>query len=176
MLILTGASGTGKTIVAQALATARSDVKMIFFDSIGVPDAGEMAAFGPEQWQRATTIEWTKRLAPLVTSHQSVLFEGQMRLAFIHEALAAAGIANARILLFDCDDAVRVDRLTHERRQPELANEQMLRWASYLREEATRAGSQIVDTGRLSIGENVARVSRYLPPTRSAGESAMKLS
>jgi hypothetical protein len=138
-----------------------------FFDSIGVPSAEIMATYtgdyGPGGgWQRAMTMEWMQRIAPLLNSGKMVLFEGQMRIAFIEEAIAAAGIRNARIVLLDCSDSVRAARLTHDRRQPDLANENMMRWGRFLREEAKRRGYEILDTGSIPFTSSVDQLIAYL--------------
>lgn len=167
LLILTGASGVGKTTLARAVQRADDSCKVFFFDSIGVPSAEVMATFGTGHqpggsWQRAMTLQWMERLAPIVHSGQSVLFEGQMRIAFIREALAAQKMANARIILVECCDVVRASRLTHDRKQPELANENMTGWARYLHEEAIRDGCEILDTGTALISEEVEQIRSYL--------------
>jgi hypothetical protein len=82
-------------------------------------------------WQRAMTMEWMQRIVPLLNSGKMVLFEGQMRIAFIEEAIAAARITNARIVLIDCCDSARAARLTHDRQQPDLANENMMGWDGF---------------------------------------------
>jgi len=46
-----------------------------------------------------------------------------MRIAFIQEALHINRIENAHIVLVDCDDATRTERLRIERSQHELANQ-----------------------------------------------------
>jgi hypothetical protein len=74
------------------------------------------------------------------------LFEGQMRIAFIREALACCSLDEARIILIDCNDEVRETRLRQERAQPELAHRRMRNWASYLREEARAADIEVLDT------------------------------
>jgi hypothetical protein len=138
-----------------------------FFDSIGVPSAEIMATYAGDYgpgggWQRAMTIEWMQRIAPLLHSGKTVLFEGQMRIAFIEEAIAAAGITNARIVLIDCSDSVRTARLTHDRRQPELANEDMMNWGRFLREEAKQRGYEIFDTGSIPFNSSVDHLIAYL--------------
>ncbi len=138
-----------------------------FFDSIGIPSAQVMATyagdFGPGGgWQRAMTMEWMQRIAPLLNSGKTVLFEGQMRIAFIEEAIVAAGITNARIVLIDCSDSVRATRLTRDRQQPDLANENMMRWAHFLREEAKRGSHEILDTGSIPFSSSVDRLIAYL--------------
>ncbi len=162
LLILTGASGSGKTTLAKALGGARPEIHVAFFDSVGVPGAEEMATLGADQWQRATTLRWITELKPALAAGRKVLFEGQMRIAFTKEALATASLADARILLVDCDDWVRIDRLIHGRRQPELADETMMDWASYLRQESGQFGCEVLDTGKLTIAESVALMSGYL--------------
>jgi hypothetical protein len=75
-----------------------------------------------------------------------LLFEGQTRFSFLAEgAAAAAGLAYLPILV-DCDDDTRSRRLKFERLQPELANDGMMNWASYLRREARELGHPILDT------------------------------
>ena len=113
-------------------------------------------------WQRAMTMEWMQRIVPLLTTGKKVLFEGQMRIAFIEEAIAAAGITSARIILIDCSDSVRAARLTHDRRQPDLANENMMAWGRFLREEAKRGSYEILDTGSVPFHATVNDLIAYL--------------
>ena len=167
LLILTGASGSGKTTLAQAVQAALPICEVKFFDSIGVPSAEIMATYAGDYgpgggWQRAMTMEWMKRIAPLLDSGKVVLFEGQMRIAFIEEALASAEITRARIVLLDCSDSVRAARLTHDRKQPELGNENMMRWGRFLRDEAEERGYEILDTGAVPFCSSVERLIAYL--------------
>src|SRR5947209_19032421 len=109
LIVLTGASGSGKTTLANALASQYgSQLDALSFDSIGIPPVEEMIPeFGSgEAWQRAKTMEWMKRIAG-IKGGSSVLFEGQMRLGFIHEALTFANSPSSRIVLFDLGDEPR---------------------------------------------------------------------
>jgi adenylate kinase family enzyme len=167
LLILTGASGAGKTTLAHAVQESLPNCEVRFFDSIGVPSAEIMATYdgdyGPGGgWQRAMTTEWMQRIAPLLKSEKKVLFEGQMRIAFIEEAIAATGITNAHIVLVDCSDAVRTARLTHDRNQPDLANENMMSWGRLLRKEARQKGYEILDTGSIPFNGIVDHLIEYL--------------
>jgi hypothetical protein len=168
LVILTGASGSGKTTLALAIQQRNlSNCEVLFADSIGVPSPEAMRAYGSGYqpggaWQRAMTVEWMERIEAYLHAGASVLFEGQMRIAFIHEALAVSGIAGAHIILIDCDDATRRVRLHNDRNQPELANADMMAWSRYLRDEATQAGCEILDTGLIPLNECQDRIARLL--------------
>jgi hypothetical protein len=105
-----------------------------------------------EQWQRRRTIEWIGRIKTESLCRAPVILDGQARQAFVDEACAIAGVSHYRIILFDCEDVVREHRLI-ARGHPELANNQMVNWARYLRDEASRRGDPIIDTTRLTIEE-----------------------
>ena len=167
LVILTGASGSGKTAIAETIEEHYPSIKVFRFDTIGVPSPEVIATFGTGHmpggaWQRAMTLQWLERIAPIVAAGQRVLFEGQMRIAFIREALSASNIENARILCVECDDSTRTRRLIHDRLQPELANESMLGWSRYLHREALEAGCEILDTTNLSLAESVSHVLSIL--------------
>jgi hypothetical protein len=167
LVIMTGASGSGKTAIAKTIELHHPSITVFRFDTIGVPSAAVMATFGTGDqpggaWQRAMTLQWLERIAPLVAAGQTVLFEGQMRIAFIQEALATSGIENAHIVCVECDDSTRSRRLTQDRLQPELADESMMDWSRYLHQEAVEAGWQILDTTHLSLRDSVRAVLRIL--------------
>ncbi len=108
------------------------------------------------------TLQWTENIAPLLKTGHNVLFEGQMRIAFIQEALALQGITDARILCVECDDATRICRLTRDRLQPELASDSMLGWSHYLHQEAVATECDILDTTHMSLEESVKAVLSLL--------------
>lgn len=167
LIVLTGASGAGKTTLAAGIQEMDlQNLKVLFFDSIGIPSAAELDAFGTGHqpggaWQRQATMDWMDRIAAMLRAGESVLFEGQMRIAFIQEAIAASRIANARILLIDCADDCRISRLT-DRGQPHLANPDMMNWSQYLRAESQEMGCEILDTGVLILAECLERLKSYL--------------
>jgi dephospho-CoA kinase len=173
LLILTGASGSGKTAIAKAVEAIDPPVARVrHFDSVGVPSAEEMISLcgSIENWQRAMTHEWLKRLCTESASEgQPILFEGQMRLQFIFEALQANRIIDACVLLVDCDDEVRSHRLAMNRRQADLATPTMMQWARYLREEAKQRGVKILDTSGAERTASVAKVLEELSAQRHLG-------
>ena len=172
LVILTGASGSGKTAIAEAIRIGRPDLAdVLHFDSIGVPPPEERLAWGSDgAWQQAMTLHWMERIAAMRGGPRPVLFEGQMRLAFVREGLLAAGITEARVILVDCDDATRTRRLVTDRAQPELANPDMMIWAEFLRREAKESGCEVLETSHLSLERCVERVYGCLTPAhRNSG-------
>ncbi|NTH64442.1 AAA family ATPase [Agrobacterium rhizogenes] len=165
LVILTGASGAGKTTIAEAIDRGHSpEIDVYYKDRIGVPSVQEMVGrFGSvEGWQRAATFEWTARLSPLLAQGRRVLFEGQSRLSFLAEATEHAGIEAYSCILVDCDDDTRIKRLSIDRGQPDLANPEMMNWARFLRDEASAYGCEILDTSNLTLEQAVERVLREL--------------
>ncbi len=166
LVILTGASGVGKTTIALTIEMEHPSCTVFRFDTIGVPSSEVMGTYGNGHqpggaWQRAMTFQWLERIASVIAKGKSVLFEGQMRIAFIQEALALQNL-QARIILVECDNMTRNARLMFERNQPELANENMSGWSRYLHGEATEAGYKILDTAITPIATSIARVVSYL--------------
>ena len=164
VVILLGASGAGKTTIAEAIASRKPDTVDVFhFDWIGVPALSEMIAdYGsPEGWQRAKTFDWMFRLSAAARRGRHVLFEGQTRFSSVADAAGAAGLSSYVAILVDCDDETRAKRLSMERNQPELADRRMMDWARFLRAEAKSGGYEILDTSSQSVGTSVRRVCRH---------------
>jgi hypothetical protein len=163
-VILTGASGSGKAAISEAIASRYTEsVDVYHFDQLGVPSPEEMVAnYGStEAWQLAKTHEWMVKITANRRTERHVPFEGQMRCSFVLEAAAAAGITEFILILVDCDDATLIRRLTLERlerRQPDLANPIMMSWARYLRIEAHQLHCTIPDTTLLSLEECVKQI------------------
>src|SRR5690348_3519792 len=112
-LIVTGASGAGKTATVRALAARNiPGVQCFHFDSIGVPSPGAMEREhgSGERWQAWATGEWLARLGDLPTEVRVAVLDGQTRPQF---AFDAAGRAPRRthVVLFDCSAEVRDARL-----------------------------------------------------------------
>lgn len=136
LYILIGAAGVGKTTAVKKIDAKRDDIAVCYFDAIGVPSHEEMVReYGsPEEWQRAKTIEWVGRLNESELKERDVILDTQTRPVFVHEACKQHGVRDYKIILFDCEDDVRAERLA-ERGQPELETPDMQNWARYLREQ-----------------------------------------
>jgi len=149
ILVVTGASGSGKTAAVSALAErALPGVRCYHFDAIGVPSREEMDREfgGGEQWQALKTQEWLVRLAADPDGAEVYVLDGQTRPTFVIKAAERSGIDGVRIVLLDCEHSVRHTRLTELRGQSELVNSQMDCWAAYLRGQADALDLPVIDT------------------------------
>jgi len=172
ILVLTGASGAGKTTLVAALgALGMPGVGCYFFDSVGVPSPEEMTRLfgGGEQWQSAMTEQWIARLMRNDDGVRVAVLDGQVRPSVTRDHLERLGARCWRIVLADCGHAERNERLHGPRGQPELATRDMDCWAAYLRGQADALGLHVLDTGRpvdVALAELAALVEEL---GRSAG-------
>ena len=174
-VILTGASGVGKTSIAQKIEDQHPEITVYQGDRIGLPSEEVMATYGPAEGpggplQRGFALYWIGQIAPSLASGRPVLLEAQCRLAFLREALQRHGIVHARVILVECDDGTRDARLMHERLQPELANQDMRNWSRFLHQEAVEAGYEILNTTDMPLEQSTARVLSYLKLPLMNGE------
>jgi hypothetical protein len=72
-------------------------------------------------------------------------------------------MAPPKIVLVDCSDEIRLQRLIADRLRPELATAEMLAWAGHLRREALAGGHGVLDTSDLTLEESVKRVRLCFP-------------
>ena len=156
IVVVTGASGAGKTATVQALeARALPGVRCFHFDSIGVPTEEAMVRDhgGAEQWQAWATNQWITRLASLGEGVRVAVLDAQTRPSTVFAAGGAGGSWRAHVVLLDCSMGVRAARLRGPRGQPELATDRMDTWAAYLRGQADALGLPVIDTSMLTIEE-----------------------
>lgn len=164
-VILTGASGVGKTSIAQMIEDAHPEIAVFQGDRIGLPPEEIMVNYGHTDEpgglaQRAFALYWIGEIALILKAGKPVLLETQCRIAFLHEGLTLHGITTARIILVECSDFARRTRL-HGRGQLELASQQMSSWSRYLRREAEQFGHEILDTSSRTLDASTAHVLSY---------------
>jgi len=173
ILVVTGASGSGKTATVRALeARALSGVRCYYFDAVGVPSPERRGSGSPEGWQAVTTKEWISRLAADPDGAQVYVLDGQTRPSFVRSAVEGIVGAHVRIVLLDCATGVRHARLVGPRGQPELSNSQMDCWAAYLRGQADALNLPVIDTTDLAIDAVVDALAVYVEQVRAERAAA----
>ena len=172
IVVVTGASGVGKTTLVRALEAAGDpSIDCHYFDSIGVPSPEEMVReYGSgDAWQKAMTERWICRLHAETAPGRVAVLDGQTRPTFVRDAFAAAGVARGGMVLVDCDPATRHRRLTGDRGQPELASERMDAWAAYLRGQADALGLPVIDNSG-ALDDSLAQLRAHV--AGAAGRAA----
>jgi len=155
LYFLIGASGVGKTTAASLLENRRKDIKFIYPDKeIIIPAKEEMInIFGSvENWQKDQTVKRVKRIKDEFLDNQPVLIDTQSRFEFIYNACKENKIDDFLVVLFDCEDFIRNERL-NKRGQPQLINQDMDNWANFLREDCKKNNCAIIDTTNLTETE-----------------------
>lgn len=164
IFFIIGASGSGKTTTLKAIERMQlPGFATLYFDSIGVPSLQEMTEDygGPEEWQKVKTAEWISQIRDQFLSSTNILFDGQTRPKFIEEACISENITSYKIILLDCSDEERKRRL-FVRGQKELADENMMNWARYLRTECEQRHCRIIDNTKLNEKETISQLLEYL--------------
>ena len=154
ILVVTGASGSGKTTTVRALeARAPSGVRCYYFDAVGVPPAEvlERESGGLESWQAITTRAWLDRLAANPDGADVYMLDGQTRPSFVRSSVEHVHPTIVRIVLLDCASSARHARLAGPRGQPELSGPRMDSWAAYLRGQADALELPVIETTNLGI-------------------------
>ncbi len=96
LVILTGASGSGKTTIAEAIRLEWADlIDVLHVDRIGVPSVEAMTAGwgSPDAWQRAMTLDWMRRLAESRGQPELASPDMMAWAAFLRREAQAAGCA-----------------------------------------------------------------------------------
>ncbi len=164
LFFLIGASGSGKTTATEELEKqGLVNFKILYFDSIGAPSIEEMEENygGPEEWQKAKTIEWVRIIKKDFLPNAHVLFDGQTRPSFIEQACQINGITDFEVILFDCTNEERKRRLV-DRDQVHLADENMMNWAKYLRKECQDRDYRVIDNTHMKIEQTVTQLLAFL--------------
>jgi dephospho-CoA kinase len=165
IVVVTGASGAGKTAAVGALAARRGGgVECFHFDSIGVPTPEEMERDhgGGERWQASATRAWLEQLDRLSTEIDVAVLDAQTRPSFVFDAAKTLTRRAAHVILLDCEPEVRADRLRGPRNQPDLATPRMDAWAAYLRGQADALELAVIDTSRLTIDDVADQISELI--------------
>ena len=152
ILVLTGASGAGKTTLALKL------------NELGIPgvkgfncDRVKIESGGSDQ-QADVLRYWISHLSEAETGIELAVLDTQIRPHRALEVLHDAAIENAQVVLVDCEPVKRNERLHLARSQPELANPRMDCWAAYLRGQADALKLPIIDTSNDTIDQSLVEL------------------
>ena len=153
ILVLTGASGAGKTTLALKLNDLGiPGVKGFNCDRVKI-ESDEMA-----DPQSDVLRYWISHLSQAETGLELAVLDTQIRPHRALEVLSQAAINYAQIVLVDCEPGKRNERLRIDRGQPELASPQMDCWAAYLRGQADALRLSIIDTSDDSIDKSLVEL------------------
>jgi len=174
MLVVTGASGVGKTTAVRRLeARRRPGTNCFYFDDIGVPtDEMMQREFGSgEAWQADATRRWIARLAKETAAGSVSVLDGQTRPSFLRTALAEVQPIALRIVLMECSSEARNARL-RARGDAELVAARMEPWSAYLRGQADALGLSVIDTTALTVEATADALEAEIEALRAAPERA----
>ncbi len=156
ILVLTGASGAGKTTLALKLnELGIPGVKGFNCDRVKL-DSDEMA--GSADPQADILRYWISHLSKAETGIELAVLDTQIRPHRALEVLSQGAVKYAQIVLVDCDPVKRNERLHIDRGQPDLANPRMDCWAAYLRGQADALRLSIIDTSNDPIDRSLVEL------------------
>jgi RNase adaptor protein for sRNA GlmZ degradation len=164
LLFLTGASGAGKTSTVEKLEQSyKDDIAYIHTDDFGVPSPEEMVRLygGGNGYQRHIFKHWINYCKLHLLDSSAIVIEGSFKPSIIIEGSKEEDILDYKVLLFDCDNSTRTERLTR-RGHPDIATPDMMRYAQILRTEAVDNNIPIVDTTYLTLNDTSDMVMSYL--------------
>lgn len=125
LYFVTGASGSGKTACMAYLDELNNDPKLYDFDDLAT--GGDLGT----AWRQRTTERWLRTAIRHQEEGRDTVICGGAVLGEILACPSAPEVDGIAVCALDCRDLVRVERLRALR--PELATQDMLNWAAWLR-------------------------------------------
>ncbi len=156
VLVITGASGAGKTTLTDALRAQQiAGVVCVQCDRVYDEFPEELKAADGPTIQETILTHWLNHLLKAVEPIELAVLETQIRPHHAQEILARFGVRHQRVLLVECEGESRNARLCGERGQPELATHRMECWAAYLHGQADALRLPVIDTTDVPLADSL---------------------
>jgi hypothetical protein len=139
--LLFGSSGSGKTLVLEALRGRVGGLAVHDFDEVEVPAGADLA------WRHRANEDWVRRALEYQAEAADLLLAGQTPLGELLAAPSASHLEVISACLLDCDDATRVARL--QARGPDWLSRaggtlpDLVNWAGWMRGHAADPRSRV---------------------------------
>lgn len=151
IILITGASGSGKTTILKEVEKIlpKNQVSINYFDDIGVPSFENMIKeYGScENWQEAMTHKWMNKLSK-IKDKKYVFLEGSFNPEFAKNY--------SLLICIHADRNIREQRLLN-RKQPELATQDMENFAQMLKQKTLELSGIIIDSS-IEKPEDIAQL------------------
>jgi hypothetical protein len=130
LLLVVGASGSGKTAVLDPLRQELAGIAVHEFDEIGVPSNAKPS------WRQRANEEWLRAIIDRDAGDRALLLLGQTPLGELLATPSAVQLGGIACCLMDCDDDTRRSRLDQRAGWTREKMEWHLEWAGWLRGHA----------------------------------------
>jgi len=162
LIFILGASGSGKTSNVKNIESKNQDkYHFAYFDQLGVPSEKEVIEKhgGWEKWGLQRLNNLVQKIKEDYIENQVTIFDVQNKPENIENVCKEFGIINHTVILLDCSDEERKNRLM-QRNQPHLITGSLLTWAQFLRDEAAQRGYIVIDNTNLTVEEGFKKVEQ----------------
>lgn len=108
------------------------------------------------------TYHWIQKIIHDYQDKNLVIIEGKVNLDYIVNAFAGFNVQQYKIILVHCNNAVRHQCPHLDRNQPELINDDMDKWAEFLKKQAVDKNVTILDTSLMNTNEMLNLFREYI--------------
>lgn len=172
VLVLTGASGAGKTTMIKGLEAMEISGIACFNCDVIYHDLPKEIRNDGLIAQDAILSHWVSHVLNYSEIEVAVL-DTQIRPHRARALLSKRGIVTTQIVLVECEQQERTKRLHGPRGQPELDTAQMENWAAYLRGQADALGLESINTSCVDRSASVAQLLKWAEDLRARRRAAL---